>query len=448
MTVDEHTSLDATEQEARIAKLRAERDLLEAQLSKAYRRLEVLKAIGTPITAVVAVIGVLFSTTQWYFGNQAARAAQRQENIQHQLERLAATEPSERITAVASLKSALSGDDASLADQSVAALTDLLATESSFAVRNAIVSALSRIPTLSPEKRRAVALVELTDVSRGLVSEGKLWRFDRVSNASAETSSTTSRALSVSHAIAALLRQGTRGTSLAGIYLVGEDLTGLNLPAADFKGAILIGSRFDRAILNDSNFDDAVLAGTSFRNSRLGNASFRQPIATSGSDGRPNYVFDQILLLQHTPEAPVPIVGPTFDGADLTGATFEGHPLFPIYADDMHNHAIITGFSFSGARLTGVDLRTAWAFGVRRRDIHLSDCELGWYGPTLISFGGMPLEVVGAKVSNNPANIKPRVQCRRSFELIGIAFRDTIRSRGLSPNFLEGAVESTHYIVR
>src|SRR4051812_21887830 len=138
-------SLDIAEQEARIAKLNAERNVLESQLSPAFRRAERWKALSGPITAIVAVAGILFSTSQWYLGTSAARKSQRQERIEHNLDRLADKDESQRITAVSSLKTVISGEDSLAAEQAISAFTQLLAVETSFAVRSAIVSALSGI---------------------------------------------------------------------------------------------------------------------------------------------------------------------------------------------------------------------------------------------------------------------------------------------------------------
>lgn len=428
-------SLNLAEQEQRIAKLKAEQRLVERQ-----QRTEVLKSLGPSFAAIVAVVGVMVSTSQWYYGNKATRQAQREERLERHLEQLGSTEVTRRITAIASLKSVLSGKDNVAAEQAIAALTGLLAVEPSSAAQNANVSALSGISGPAAAGRRAMILQELADISRGLVAEGKLWHLENQGRAhEPEPSSADARAISVSHAIAALLRQGARLTNLSGIYLSNENLIGLDLSATNFKHAVLTGTSFDRAILNRSVFDGSILVATSFRHSLLRLASFRQSIGTVDSR---NYVLDQVYPIQQSPIF-VAVIGPVFDEADLNGASFDGHWLFPMFSDEMHQRVAPSGFSFKNAKLEGVDLRRAWAFGPRVRGL-ARGCDEYWNDlpadRSLVSFGGSPFELLAAQVFSEPSVLEHAVQCRRSLELIGAAFWGSRRTEALSPAFLDSAI--------
>jgi uncharacterized protein YjbI with pentapeptide repeats len=140
-------------------------------------------------------------------------------------------------------------------------------------------------------------------------------------------------------------------------------MRGANLQFADFTGADL-----NNAGVGDSNFSGAIFHQANLRNVRwLDSAVFRN---ASFRNTDLSWVSFHGMGGQHRRSAPKHLLDPTYGGADLTGATFEGatceHTIFSrcLLAGANFKNAKCQEADFSDADLrnadfTGADLRLA-----------------------------------------------------------------------------------------
>ncbi|HYI08463.1 MAG TPA: pentapeptide repeat-containing protein [Thermoanaerobaculia bacterium] len=366
------TDLEQEEQRARIQKLRTETELATLQLSQRHQRYERVKAIagvGGLVTAVAAVLGLFFSTCQWLQSEESTRRLRREERLDRSLALLGAENAATRLAAVVSLSSFLKYDQEHVS-QVLQALTNALAIEKSITVRNAIVATIQRLdPSEVPKVELEQGLESLVLVSRGLVSEGGLWSSRRTSvYATPGHDTVESRALSVAIAIASLLHKGARSPDMSGVYLSAVDLSGLNLQGIKWDDSILAWTDFSRGNLQSASFKDCDLESTRFVNSRLTKADFSISPDPLTAKRRFSYVREQLhrgqrLAHETRTSTPFTIHGPDFSCADARGANFRGHPLLPIYLNELSGVANAYS-SFRDANLSGASFSPLGGFGI------------------------------------------------------------------------------------
>jgi|GEM_PF-5284485 len=365
-------TLEQEEQRARIKKMHAETDLVIQQLSQRHQRYEWLKVIagfGGLITAVAAVFGLLLSASQWLESAESTRRLRVEERLDRSLTLMGGESPATRLAAVVSLSSFLK-EDKEHAPQVLQALTNALAIEESLTVRNAILAAIERLePTDLSATEFRHALDSLVLVSRGLIQEGDLWTNRRSSVYTTPSHATVeSKALSVATAIAGLLHKGARSPDMSRIYLSGADLSGLNLTGTKWDDSILAWTDFSRAELKNTSFKDADLEGALFKQAHLTKADFSVSLDILTAKRRFNYVKLQMHRSQRlAQEARATesfwVTGPDFSCADLNGANFSGHPLLPIYSNELA--AVIRAhMSFRDADISGANFSPLGGFGI------------------------------------------------------------------------------------
>src|SRR5262249_54977611 len=98
--------------------------------------------------------------------------------------------------------------------------------------------------------------------------------------------------------------------------------------AADFTGAVLDGANFRGASLEAASFDNAEIAGSNFMEADLRQARFRSPEPTESYASAWTPYIEHIALALDI-KGSVTFRMPNFACADLEGASFERHSLFP-----------------------------------------------------------------------------------------------------------------------
>jgi uncharacterized protein YjbI with pentapeptide repeats len=406
-------TLEQEEQRARIKKMDAETDLVIQQLSQRHQRYEWLKVIagfGGLITAVAAVFGLLLSASQWLESAESTRRLRVEERLDRSLTLMGGESPATRLAAVVSLSSFLK-EDKEHAPQVLQALTNALAIEESLTVRNAIIAAIERLePPDTSAAELSHALDSLVLVSRGLTQEGDLWTSRRSSVYVTPNHATVeSRALSVATAIAGLLHKGARSADMSRIYLSAVDLSGLNLAGIKLDDSILAWTDFSHAELKNTSFKDADLEGVLFKNAHLTKADFSVSLDILTAKRRFNYVriqMDRSESLRHAASAEsLWISGPDFSCADLGGANFSGHPLLPIYSNDL-KAVVRAHISFRDADITGANFSQLRGFGI----VPVGQQVVGQPFPTISSdsaWGSQDYYAVTELVLNSDAPLAP-----------------------------------------
>ncbi|MBU6241324.1 MAG: pentapeptide repeat-containing protein [Acidobacteria bacterium] len=209
------------------------------------------------------------------------------------------------------------------------------------------------------------------------------------------------------------------------------DVSGRTIRCEDRRGQDLRGANFEGALIDGADFSGANLEGASFLRAshpagrqwsecdalyrrdnpyqRTNMPSFREMPNFSGANLRgakfgegiqPGQVF--VRPLRDVEEMRLEVAG-IFDGADLTGASFDNAILDASWA--YSRFANIVGLSFSRANLSGANLRNVWGMEVDFRNANLSNADLSgaifqtrWaYTPRCAPIGGA--------VATAPANL-------------------------------------------
>jgi uncharacterized protein YjbI with pentapeptide repeats len=318
----------------------------------------------------VALLGFGFSAYKYFGDRRAEQEIRTAERLDKALERLGQNEPAQRLAAIVSLREFVNGPNELQKAQSLEALADHLGIEESLPVRNATIAIYEDInPSQIPKSILENVLRDLVEADRGLVREGDLWR-KRSTNLwfIPADSSVEARADSVAEAIVVFLHKQIRRTDLSGIYLPSKDLSGLDLNGIDFSKSILAWCSFKGALLGGASFKNADLELVSFAQAKLENANFEQTDEVSRAGRSDNYVMLQLTRAADGAEERGETVrvcaeGPDFQNADLTGARFSGHLLFPFSPDDTPEPSII-GFEFVGANIKNADFTHVRMFGL------------------------------------------------------------------------------------
>ena len=131
--------LEKAEAEARLEKIRLEKQVLARQLSKEGKLIEWLKASAVPITILGAIVAL------WVGFNQLRQTEENRvaDRFEKALTRLSSKNPIERITAVSSLRFFLTDGTPEIQSNALQSLVDAMAYESEQRVETALVDAIA-----------------------------------------------------------------------------------------------------------------------------------------------------------------------------------------------------------------------------------------------------------------------------------------------------------------
>jgi uncharacterized protein YjbI with pentapeptide repeats len=358
------TPPNPTTRELEQRKLLAEIAKLEAE-TRTHRPVEILKALAgvSGVTAaIVALVGLQVSATRWQAETAAGREEKTEARLQQVLDDLASKDASTQLAGLASVPHFLAVVDDARRQQLLVTLGSLLAVCESSVVSDAIVAYLEDIDLkiLGTEHSQRL-LVHLVTQNRNLSRRHGLAR-SRRSNPyfPADSGTPESKAEALGNAIAALVRRGVWTDDLSGIYCVQCDFGGVTLAGVNFNDAILAYSDFSEADLQNASFDHADLESALFVRADLRDASL-----TFLPDPRPGKERDSYFQSAQDPHF---FEGPNFSCADLRGANFAGHPVFPLVSPAIADRVLVEGPKFTAADLAGANFTGSHIFGLLTED--------------------------------------------------------------------------------
>jgi uncharacterized protein YjbI with pentapeptide repeats len=298
-------------------------------------------AFGGAVTVVATLYGIWDSYNKTIIDRQRTRTAEQRIRFEDAVKRLESSNTISKLVGVAVLSGYLDAENKDAHRQVLFTLAGLMATEKDVQARAAVIDLISAIPVPGPIAELDWFYFQdiLVSQSRALVA--KLDLLSRRNFATATAASTDEQTVQVIGKLISLnIRKGAAPgyTRYQGIYCVGCDLRGSAFPrGANFTGAILDNANFNGARLDAAIFDNAELSGVSFVEADLRQARFRSlegasigSVDRSGADGvvgRTSYL-DHIVGSMDV-NAAVTIRMPKFNCANLEGASFKGHALFP-----------------------------------------------------------------------------------------------------------------------
>jgi uncharacterized protein YjbI with pentapeptide repeats len=358
---------------AELGKIELETRLLERQLSPSAQRVERIKAyagLGGVLAGLAALLSLTVTASLGIMERGEARRSKLEERLDQAIMRAASKDAGLQLSGVAALRIFLTAPDSDSATrlQILSSLAKLLAVEEKPVVRSALVDSFASIPQ-NDSRALEVALGSLVESSRAIVAEANLAAEPPILRPAGPAEE---RAYSVGQAIAQIVRLGARPADLSGIYCAECDFSGRSLAGYRFAAAILPRADFSGAMLEGVAFDGAELDGARFVAARLGRATFvTKPERRAGTYlWRRLRAFAQAREGKVIPEGPGDTKkfdpanyfwasGPDFSCADLSGARFEGFPLFRVQSLEARVLGGLImrgeGTKFRGARLEGTD---------------------------------------------------------------------------------------------
>jgi uncharacterized protein YjbI with pentapeptide repeats len=314
-------------------KLKIETDRLERESDRENWWLKLVKnvvAVGGVVTVVASLYGIYESYNKTIDDRQRARVADQRVRFEDAIKRLESTSTISKLVGVAVLSGYLNAEDKEAHRQVLFTLAGLMATEGDIQTRSAVMDLLEGIPQNGAIEANDWFYFQdiLVSQSRALMAKGNLSQVPPgVRRASDEE-----LARAIGRLIALNARKGVvpKYTNYRGIYCAGCDFRNAVFPReVDFTGAVLDGTNFNRAKLEAAGFDNAHLAGTTFVEADLRQARFRSQGETVADFFLPRTKYLDLIAEMLDTEATVTVRMPKFNCANLEGATFSGHALFP-----------------------------------------------------------------------------------------------------------------------
>jgi uncharacterized protein YjbI with pentapeptide repeats len=297
-------------------------------------------AIGGILTVAGTAFGVYDSYNKTITDRERTRVADRRVRFEDAIKRLESASTISKLVGVSVLSGYLTAGEKESHRQIFFTLAGLMATEKDFQTQAAVIDLVTAIPKegqISPEDWTYFQDT-LVSHSRALMSKGDLLRHRHFQSASPLTDDEKA-ARTIGKLIAVNARKGAvEGyAKYRGIYCADCDFHGAKFPdATDFTGAVLDRANFSGATLKDARFDNAEIAGTTFVQTDLRGASFRSTTdAIAIGDGEnTRTLLDRTQYLDHIASALdvnaiIDMRMPNFSCANLEGANFDGHALFP-----------------------------------------------------------------------------------------------------------------------
>jgi uncharacterized protein YjbI with pentapeptide repeats len=211
-----------------------------------------------------------------------------------------------------------------------------MASDKDLQVQAAVIDLITSVPNDGPITKAEWRYFQdmLVTQSRALMEKGNLLSHRRVGSV-ASFSDEEQAARTVAKLIAINIHKGAVPDydKYSGIYCEACDFRNVAFPpAVDFTGAVLDDADFSGATLKAALFDNAEIAGVKFVGADLREAQFRI-LDGSIADGNANS-FHRTAYLDHIARALdvnaiVNIRMPNFGCANLEGANFDRHALFP-----------------------------------------------------------------------------------------------------------------------
>jgi uncharacterized protein YjbI with pentapeptide repeats len=292
-------------------------------------------AIGGIATVVATLYGVFDSYKRTIDDRERARIADQHTQIGDAIKRLESSSTISRLVAVSVLSGYLGPNSKDLHHQILFTLAGLMATEKDPQVQAAVtdlVDSVSNEGSITHDDWHYFQDM-LVSQSRALMVKGDLPHRRHFAAVPAVTDEEQA-ARTIGKLIASNVRNGRVSDyrSYRGIYCGGCNFHGAVFPhGVDFTGAVLDDADFSRAVLRSVLFDDAQISGTKFKEADLRGAQFR--ILKQSIDGADNE-DSRTTYLDHIASAVdlnafVEIRMPNFSCANLNGANFGRHALFP-----------------------------------------------------------------------------------------------------------------------
>ncbi|MCP3391524.1 pentapeptide repeat-containing protein [Bradyrhizobium sp. CCGB12] len=270
---------------------------------------------------------------------ERTRTAEQHTRFEDAIKRLESTNTISKLVGVSVLSGYLDASNKEAHRQILFTLAGLIATEKDTQTQAVVVNLLASIP-----KEGAISRQDWLYFQEMLVTQSRalMGRNNAFSRRQQFFDSFLNEEERIARTIGKLIAQNARKGVLSGykdyrgIYCVECDFSGVVFPnGADFASSALDRSNFSGAKLAAAIFDNAGLAGTRFIETDLRNALFRSldpdSVNLPGSGrlvfGSTRYLRDSASTLEKN--ANIYVVMPNFSCANLSGAYFHGHGLFP-----------------------------------------------------------------------------------------------------------------------
>jgi uncharacterized protein YjbI with pentapeptide repeats len=322
-------------------KLKIETQKLEQDLKPErwwQKSIKNIAAFGGVIAVAASAYGLYDSYDKTIVEQKKNRLAEQHARIEEAIKRLESPSTISKLVGVSVLSGYLDASNKEAHRQVLFALAALMATEQDAQTQAAVIDLLASIPKGGPiadSDWRYFQDILLTQ-SRAITARNDLYnhrQFQALPLSDGERAART-----VGKLIAQNIRKGVVPDykNYRGIYCKECDFRGVTFPSGtDFTGAVLDQADFSDSSLQAALFDNTELLGTSFVQADLHGARFRsldERIVNDASNnrstvGRTSYLDHIVSSLDVN--AYVLIRMPNFSCANLEGATFEGHALFP-----------------------------------------------------------------------------------------------------------------------
>jgi uncharacterized protein YjbI with pentapeptide repeats len=306
-------------------------------------------AIGGIVTVAATMYGLYDSYTKTIADRDRARedrartrTAEQRLQFEDAVKRLEAKGTVSKLVGVSVLSAYLNHDNKAFHHQILFTLASLVATEEDLQTQTAVADLVKAIPPATIDETDWLNFQDaLASQSRALVMKGGLYRHRQfgldgvVPSLEERTARFVSKLISIN--VQKGVVQGYR--NYQGIYCENCDFRNATFTQnVNFAGAILDGANFRHATLPEASFDNADLGGATFVEAYLGKARFRsldEKNLGEGSTEQGSNEMEATPYLNHIAKllesrARVVLNMPDFSCANLDGARFDNHALFPL----------------------------------------------------------------------------------------------------------------------
>jgi uncharacterized protein YjbI with pentapeptide repeats len=300
-------------------------------------------AVGGVVTLAATVFGIWDSYNKTIVDRERTRTADQRARFEDAIKRLESSSTISKLVGVSVLSGYLGASNKELHRQVLFTLAGLMAAEKDSQTQAAVINLMDSIPRdgpIAPTDWRYFQDMLVTQ-SRALMAKGDLSRHRYFRFSQSPFMADELAARTVGKLIAINARKGAVPdyANYRGIYCADCDFQGVVFPrGVDFTGAVLDRANFSRARLEASLFDNAAVVATKFVEADLRGAHFRSldmsvNSAASG-EGNDRVPFGRTAYLDFIAyalnvNANVDMRMPNFSCANLEGATFHYHALFP-----------------------------------------------------------------------------------------------------------------------
>jgi len=302
-------------------------------------------AFGAVVSIIATLIGLIYSFDKTIEERQQTRRADERARFEQAITRLEKTLTLSKLVGLSVLNGYATSADSQVRRQTLFTLAGFAGTETDVQGQTALADLVAGLPSRGSLTGDDWSYFQglLVSQSRSLTDKADLVRKRQLSDDLQVSPLTpdekTAHALGT--LIAAIARRGVAPNYIdyADIYCADCDFTHVVFPkGVDFSSSVLDDTDFSGATLRDARFDNAELPLAQFVEADLSGASFRSTysvyLRTAVPNGAP-VPLGRTMYLRHlvsalSVDATVWIGMPNFSCANLTGAQFSGHALFPI----------------------------------------------------------------------------------------------------------------------